>query len=41
MNLLRCVDVILNKIGEGGFKSVYLCSSGKDNNYILLLIYYL
>jgi hypothetical protein len=30
VNLLRCVDVILNKIGEGGFWSVYLCFNGKN-----------
>jgi hypothetical protein len=30
VNLLRCVDVILNKIGEGGFGSVYLCCNGKE-----------
>jgi hypothetical protein len=32
MNLLRCVDAILNKIGEGGFGSVYLCFNGKREN---------
>jgi serine/threonine protein kinase len=31
MNLLRCADVILNKIGEGGFGSVYLCFNEKRN----------
>jgi hypothetical protein len=31
VNLLRCVDVILNKIGEGGFGSVYLCCNGKKD----------
>jgi serine/threonine protein kinase len=31
VNLLRCVDVILNKIGAGGFGSVYLCFNGKEN----------
>jgi serine/threonine protein kinase len=29
VNLLRCVDVIINKIGAGGFGSVYLCFNGK------------
>jgi serine/threonine protein kinase len=29
VNLLRCVDVIINQIGEGGFGSVYLCFNGK------------
>jgi serine/threonine protein kinase len=29
--LLKCVDVILNKIGKGGFGSVYLCFNGKRN----------
>jgi hypothetical protein len=29
VNLLRCVDVVLNKIGEGGFGSVILCFNDK------------
>jgi serine/threonine protein kinase len=32
MNLLRYVDIILNKIGEGSFGSVYLCFNKKKNN---------
>jgi hypothetical protein len=35
VNLLKCVDVILNKIGEGGFGSVYLCFNKKGNCSIL------
>jgi serine/threonine protein kinase len=36
MNLLRCVDIILNKIGEGGFGNVYLCFNGKRDYKKLL-----
>jgi serine/threonine protein kinase len=32
MYLLRYVDAILNKIGEGGFGSVYLCFNKNCNN---------
>jgi hypothetical protein len=32
MNLLIFVDVILNRIGEGSFGSVYLCFNGKENS---------
>jgi NIMA (never in mitosis gene a)-related kinase len=31
VNLLRYVDVIIDKIGEGGFGSVYLCFNGIEN----------
>jgi serine/threonine protein kinase len=31
MKLLRCVDVILDNIGEGGFGSVYVCIDGEKN----------
>jgi hypothetical protein len=41
MKLLRCVDVILNKIGEGGFGSVYLCSNGKENKSDLFVVKYI
>jgi serine/threonine protein kinase len=32
MGLLRCVDVFLENIGEGGFGNVYLCFNGKKKN---------
>jgi serine/threonine protein kinase len=38
MNLLRSVDIILNKIGEGGFGSVYLCFDGKKNENTLFAL---
>jgi serine/threonine protein kinase len=33
--ILKYVDIILDKIGEGGFGSVYLCSNTKQNNNYL------
>jgi serine/threonine protein kinase len=38
MYLLKCVDAILKKIGEGGFGSVYLCVNGKENYSDLLAL---
>jgi hypothetical protein len=38
MNLLKYVDIILDKIGEGGFGSVYLCSNTKQNNDYLYAV---
>jgi hypothetical protein len=38
VNLLRCVDVIVNKIGAGGFGSVYLCFNWKESNINLSVV---
>jgi hypothetical protein len=38
VNLLRCVDLFLNKIGAGGFGNVYLCFNKKKGYNDLLAV---
>jgi hypothetical protein len=38
MNLLRYVDFILDKIGEGGFGTVYMCFNEKENSKYLYAV---